>query len=135
MSEKVNNEGSIATVLLNTSDPNHPIVKNTASPIFDSDFGLVTCAEGSCLVEAKNLIAKGIKFPGQQGNINEMYVYHQLGEMPCEVCRKQLQVASTMMGPFRVWGGKEGEMQYVDIVDGVLYGPFYVANEGEKKSE
>jgi hypothetical protein len=128
MNGRERTERPIATVRLNTSDPDHPILKNTPStPLFDRDFGDVTCAEGLCLVEAKERVATGARFPGQQGGINNMYVYHRLGAMPCETCRKQLQLASKMMGPFRVWGGTEKNLQYLDVVDGVLYGPFSYA--------
>jgi hypothetical protein len=134
VSKRESTERPIATVRLNTSDPDQPIIKNTSKPFFDRDFGWVTCAEGCCFVEAKERMGKGGKLPGQQGNINIMYIYHRSGEMPCETCRRQLQLASQMMGPFRVWGGTEEELQYLDAVAGVLYGPFHVANDGEKGS-
>ena len=103
-----------------------PIVRTSGTRILDDNLGNVQCAEGFCLKDVYD--NSNITLPGQSGGINKMYVFQVRGLPPClDYCIGDLQDASLRFGPFRVWFGLnrnlEGILQYVDFVNGEIYGP------------
>jgi len=105
---------------------NRAIIEPSGSQIEDSELGYVRCAEGFCMIQARD--SNSLMF-GEVGGINEMYVTQVRGEGPCsDFCQKYLPPASERFGPIRVWFGinklGQGVVQFIDFVNGRIFGPF-----------